>query len=92
MSTKPKPLPLGSGCYHGLVFSPDGKTVVTGLRNGLIQLWDLKTRTLHQEIRTGDAAAPTQFAFSPDGKTLVSGAYDGTVLVWDLESMVHRDR
>lgn len=80
------------GTIYGLVFSPDGKTVVTGLRGGLIRLWDLETRTLHQEIRTGDAAAPTQFAFTPDGKTLVSGAYDGTVLVWDLESVVHRDR
>ena len=73
------------GAVSGLAFSPDGKTVVTGLRNGLIRLWDLDTRTLRQEIRTGYAAAPTQFAFTPDGKTLASGSFDGTVLVWDLE-------
>ena len=80
------------GTIYGLAFSPDGKTVVTGLYRGLIRLWDLDTRTLRQEIRTGYAAAPTQFAFTPDGKTLASGSWAGTVLVWDWESIIHRDR
>ena len=69
----------------GLGFSPDGKTVVTGSRGGLIRLWDVDTRTVSQEIRTGDAAWQTKFAFTSDSKTLVSGSWDGTILIWKLE-------
>ena len=68
-----------------LAFSPDGKTVVTGSRGGLIRLWDVDTRTVRQEIRTGDAAWATKFTFTSDNKTLVSGSWDGTILIWDLE-------
>ena len=75
------------GTTRTLEFSPDGKTVVSGLYGGIIRLWDVDSRTVRHEFRTSDAASPTEFAFSPDGKTLVSGSSNGTILIWDLDKM-----
>ena len=81
---------LGKGKINDVEFSPDGKTVVTGTQQALIVLWDVDTRTVSHQIRTGDAARPTAFAFTQDGKTLVSGNSDGTIFIWDLEHITGR--
>ena len=72
---------------HGvetLVFSPDSTMLVTGLRNGGIELWDLAKG---EELTTldGHAEPVGTLVFSPDGKTLVSTGHDGTILLWDWE-------
>jgi len=54
------------------VFSPDGKTLVTGSDAKLTKLWDVETgnkiRTITSRFRSVHSAA-----FSPDSKTLASG-------------------
>jgi eukaryotic-like serine/threonine-protein kinase len=64
------------------VFSPDGKTVLTGGDGFKARLWD---------VAGGKPLGPPlehqgrvhALAFSPDGKTILTGSEDGTARVWD---------
>ena len=70
-----------------LVFSPDGKTLVAGNWDGILELWDVRTGGL-LSTHTGHTRWANVLEFSPDGRTLVSaGFWDGTILVWDWETL-----
>ena len=61
---------------------PDGRTVITGLDDGTILLWDLETG---EEIRRlkGHTAGVNDVTFSPDGTTAISGGEDAVAILWD---------
>ncbi len=61
----------GRSWFEGLVWSPDGRFLVTSLRGDGIRMWEAATG---KEIWNG--TRPDQAAFSPDGKTLVSEGFD----------------
>src|SRR5262249_7260858 len=71
-----KPPKMAPRTLPALVFSPDGKLLVTGDWRATVQVWDVATG---QELRrwkeppgpSGDLGAHW-VAFSPDGKTLFS--------------------
>ena len=65
-----------------LAFSSDGKTVVSGHRDGAINLWDATTG-VHLSTFTGDAGNVTALAFSADGKMVANGSADGAIRLWD---------
>ena len=70
-----------------LVFSPDGKTLVAGNWDGILELWDVRTGGL-LSTHTGHTRWIDVLKFSPDGSTLVSTSFwDGTILVWDWETL-----
>jgi WD40 repeat protein len=70
-------------------FSPDGKRLLTGDRNGLFHLWDIATSRKIWTIQGHKSGIlgltdATGVAFSPDGKSVVtSSGHDGTVRLWD---------
>ena len=68
---------------NGLLFSPDGRTLVSTGADGLVTLWDVHTMTVRETLR-GHSEAVWQPAFSPDGKTLYTTSNDGTVIAWDM--------
>ena len=69
-----------------LVFSPDGKTLVVGNWDGILELWDVRTGGL-LSTHTGHTRWANVLKFSPDGRTLVSSSFwDGTILIWDWET------
>jgi WD40 repeat protein/CHAT domain-containing protein len=65
---------------HGVVFSPDGKTIASASDN-TVTLWNLEGKELHtlQHSNIVDSAV-----FSPDSKTIASMS-DKTVTLWSLE-------
>jgi hypothetical protein len=66
-------------------FSPDGRTLATGLGKGAIGLWN--TRDL---AKIGELQGITEFclatAFSPDGRILATGGQDQQVRLWNVET------
>ena len=79
--TRLKEVPHG---VETLVFSPDSTVLLTGLRTGAINLWNLTTGNKLATL-DGHAGPVGTLVFSPDGKTLVSTGQDGTILVWDWD-------
>ena len=60
------------GLVLSAVFSPDGKTLVTGSNNGIVKFWSVETG---QELLTLPESldAVVSLGFLPDGQTLITG-------------------
>ena len=74
-----------SNSAYSAVFSPDGKTIVSGSSDNTIKLWDAVSGNLKQTL-TGHSDFVVSIAFSPDGKTFASGSVDNTIKLWDASS------
>ena len=75
---------------YSLAFSPNGKILASGSRDGMITLWDVARK---REIFTVEAytrldkwtnTTVLSLAFPPDGKILASGSYDRMIKLWDV--------
>ncbi len=85
--SKPTLLREIDGGVETLVFAPDSTVLVTGLRNGGIELWDVESGDKLTTL-DGHSEPVGTLVFSPDRKTLVSTGQDGTILVWDWEEVL----
>ena len=65
------------GAINSLAFSPDGKLLVTGSRDGEVSVWDAATWKKMKTIRSGEAV--NAVIFSPDGKMLAAGGNDTVI-------------
>lgn len=81
--------------------SPDGRFVVVGLENGMIEIYAIHPASspgldgsaasrlelrLAQQIRDAHSQFVDRIAFSPDGTRLASGSDDGTVKLWQFQA------
>ena len=91
--TIPKPEEYAYWWQGGIVFSPCGRYLATGLERveGMastpIKLWNTTTG---ENVTTfeGHLTLIHSLAFSPDGTLLASCSYDGTILLWDTKSVM----
>jgi WD40 repeat protein/serine/threonine protein kinase len=74
-----------TGPVYPVVFTRDGKTVVSGSQDTTVKFWDVATRQERFTLK-GHEAKVTALAFSPDGTMLATGSEDKTVRLWDAPS------
>ena len=67
------------------VFSPDVRTLASGLRDGRIYLYDVRTGEI-QHTLAGHQDSVDELAFSPDGKILASSGSDTTIRLWNVRT------
>lgn len=71
------------GLIRSVAFTPDGKTLITGSKDGSVKLWERATRQELRTLRPATGSSPvTQLAVSADGGLLAVGYEDGKVRVW----------
>lgn len=73
----------------GLVFTPDGKRLVSAGADETVRIWDVNE---HRELAAlrGHLSEINCVAVTPDGRTIVSGCKDGTLFGWDAERTERR--
>ncbi len=70
---------------YSVVYSPNGKTVITGSNDNTARLWDVATgQQLH--LLQGHTDLVSSVAYSPNGKTVITGSRDSTARLWDVET------
>jgi WD40 repeat protein/serine/threonine protein kinase len=70
---------------HSVAFSPEGRLIASGSRDGSVKVWDAtKGETIWSLAgHRGDVYC---VAFSPDGKTVVSAGDDTTARLWQTST------
>src|SRR5580693_4178779 len=69
-----------------VAYSPDGKTLASGSREGISKLWDVATGKELATLNSHNSWVKS-VAFSPDGKTLASGSGhlpSAEIKLWDV--------
>jgi len=74
-----------SGAITTVLFSPDGKTIISGSSDKTIRVWDRASKKVITTL-IGHISYVTSVAISPDGKTIVSGSTDKTIRLWDRDT------
>jgi WD40 repeat protein len=81
-----EPLVVAGKEITSIDLSPDNTRIVTGTRDGRIQLWDIPGRRMLAD-RSGHTGMVRVIRFSPDGKRFGSGGQDGLARVWDTDNV-----
>jgi WD40 repeat protein len=68
-----------------LAFSPDGKTLASGSKDGNVILWEVATGKARVTL-PGHKDMATAVAFSPNGKALASASHDSAINLWDADT------
>jgi CheY-like chemotaxis protein/putative methionine-R-sulfoxide reductase with GAF domain len=66
-----------------IAWSPNLRYMATGGFDGVVQVWDLRTKNLYRSLR-GHSRVVYDVCWSPDSSKLASGSGDGTIRIWDL--------
>ncbi|MEU8361141.1 toll/interleukin-1 receptor domain-containing protein [Nonomuraea sp. NPDC048882] len=85
---------------HGLAFSPDGRTLVTGgYGHTSIDFWDVAERTRRSSLPSGSGDPVSALSFSPSGDLLAWNALespntaiggDFSIVIWDTKANSRR--
>ena len=79
--SEPFPQP---GIVEAAVFSPDGKSILTGVDAGTAQIWDVATRVLVGTPVTHYGCV-SSVGFNRDGTAILTGCEDGTARIFASE-------
>ncbi|TFK33861.1 WD40-repeat-containing domain protein [Crucibulum laeve] len=71
---------------NSVVFSPDGRFILSASSDKTISIWDAETGDLISGPFEGHGSSVNCAAFSLDGRLVASGSDDLTIRIWDSES------
>lgn len=74
--------PSHKGTVNSVVFSKDGKYILSGSSDGTAKLWDKKTGKVRKRFQAHTASVNSAI-FTPKGEIL-TGSSDGTVILWNF--------
>lgn len=69
---------------NSVVFSPNGRRIVSWSRDCTVRIWDGATglQTTSSSL-CGHIKSVSSVSFSPDGKYIASASYDKSIRIWD---------
>jgi uncharacterized protein (TIGR03067 family) len=79
-------LPRQPALVFSVLFSPDGKKLLTGDWNGTLKVWDVATGQMTRSLEAHPKAL-RRMVYSPDGKSVVTAGVDGTIRFWDTTTL-----
>jgi len=85
-----KKLAIPDSPLWSVAFSPDGKWLVAGDVNGLVNRWiieEIENPILQMPPLIGHSTRVNEIRFSPDGKLLATASFDRTVRVWNWSNL-----
>lgn len=71
---------------YGLAYSPDGRLLASGGRDGTVMVWDTATHQRVSPILSRHSGSVFVLAYSPDGKMIASAGSDNVVILWDTST------
>ncbi|QQS40520.1 MAG: WD40 repeat domain-containing protein [Acidobacteriota bacterium] len=74
-----------NGYVNSVAYSPSGKTIASGSRDGTIKLWSPETGLELLTIKVG-TGYPNAIRFSRDGKMIAAGGSTGELGLWDASN------
>jgi WD40 repeat protein len=69
------------GAVNALLFSPDGRRMISGGEDGTIKVWNVDDGSLENSVDAHEKAV-LALALKDDGSALASGGSDGKVKLW----------
>lgn len=69
---------------NSVLFSPNGKNIVSGSSDKTIKIWNANTGECLQTLE-GHSMNVNSVSYSPDGTNIISGSDDGTIKIWGVE-------
>jgi WD40 repeat protein len=74
-----------TGVVWSVAFSPDGRLLLSGSKDGTIRFWDPATGE-EKVAFNWDVGAVQHVAFAPDGMTAAVAGHTGTIILLDVDS------
>ena len=84
--TRQRTVRVGETIVYTARFSPDGRTIAAGVRDGTLRLFGAGSGSSVRTLGPTKHGAIYALAFRPDGARLTTGTRAGMSLIWDVAS------
>ncbi|KAG2364184.1 WD40-repeat-containing domain protein [Suillus spraguei] len=83
--TPSRTIPGHTDIVRAVAFFKDGRRVVTGSTDRVLQIWDMQTGILVKGPFKGHKDGVLSVAVSLDDRRIISGGWDQNIMIWDVE-------